>query len=82
MIVRIRLGGSLARLAPGPMLSVELPPGATVGACSGGSFKPSEALLVACFKGKNVSIAATSAKTDTQKAALKKLGITLGYCKA
>ena len=56
--------------------------GATVGACSGGSFKPSEALLVACFKGKNVSIAATSAKTDTQKAALKKLGITLGYCKA
>jgi molybdopterin converting factor small subunit len=30
MIVRIRLGGSLARLAPGPMLSVELPSGATV----------------------------------------------------
>ena len=56
--------------------------GATVGACSGGSFKPSEALVVACFKGKNVSIAATSAKTETQKAALKKLGITLGYCKA
>ncbi|MFZ0376230.1 MAG: MoaD/ThiS family protein [Solirubrobacteraceae bacterium] len=30
MIVRIRLGSGLARLAPGPMLSVELPSGATV----------------------------------------------------
>jgi hypothetical protein len=56
--------------------------GATVGACSGGSFKPSEKLVVACFKGKNVSIAATSAKTDAQKETLKKLGLTLGYCKA
>jgi hypothetical protein len=56
--------------------------GATQGACSGGSFKPSEKLVVACFKGKNVSIAATSAKTNAQKQALKKLGLTLGYCKA
>jgi molybdopterin converting factor small subunit len=30
MIVRIRLGSSLARLAPAPMLSLELPDGATV----------------------------------------------------
>jgi molybdopterin converting factor small subunit len=30
MIVRIRLGRSLARLAPAPVLSLELPDGATV----------------------------------------------------
>jgi molybdopterin converting factor small subunit len=30
MIVRIRLGSSLARLAPAPVLSLELPDGATV----------------------------------------------------
>jgi molybdopterin converting factor small subunit len=30
MIVRIRLGSSLARLAPAPVLSLELPEGATV----------------------------------------------------
>jgi molybdopterin converting factor small subunit len=30
MIVRIRLGSSLARLAPAPLLSMELPDGATV----------------------------------------------------
>jgi molybdopterin converting factor small subunit len=30
MIVRIRLGSSLARLAPAPVLSLELPRGATV----------------------------------------------------
>jgi molybdopterin converting factor small subunit len=30
MIVRIRLGSSLARLAPAPMLRVELPNGATI----------------------------------------------------
>jgi molybdopterin synthase catalytic subunit/molybdopterin synthase sulfur carrier subunit len=30
MIVRIRLGSSLARLAPAPVLKVELPDGATV----------------------------------------------------
>lgn len=30
MIVRIRLGSSLARLAPAPLLSVELPDGATL----------------------------------------------------
>lgn len=30
MIVRIRLGSSLARLAPAPVLSLELPHGATV----------------------------------------------------
>ena len=30
MIVRIRLGSSLARLAPAPVLGVELPDGATV----------------------------------------------------
>jgi molybdopterin converting factor small subunit len=30
MIVRIRLGSSLARLAPAPLLNLELPDGATV----------------------------------------------------
>ena len=30
MIVRIRLGSSLARLAPSPLVSLELPDGATV----------------------------------------------------
>jgi molybdopterin synthase catalytic subunit len=30
MIVRIRLGSSLARFAPAPLLKVELPDGATV----------------------------------------------------
>ena len=30
MIVRIRLGGNLARLAPAPLLELELPAGATV----------------------------------------------------
>jgi hypothetical protein len=55
--------------------------GAKPGACSGGSFKPSEKLVVACFKGKNVSIAAVAAKTKAQKTKLKKLGLTLGYCK-
>jgi molybdopterin converting factor small subunit len=30
MIVRIRLGSSLARLAPAPVLALELPRGATV----------------------------------------------------
>jgi molybdopterin converting factor small subunit len=30
MIVRIRLGSSLARLAPAPLLQVEVPSGATV----------------------------------------------------
>ncbi len=30
MIVRIRLGSSLARLAPAPMLRLELPAGATI----------------------------------------------------
>jgi molybdopterin converting factor small subunit len=30
MIVRIRLGSSLARLAPAPLLKLELPDGATV----------------------------------------------------
>ena len=55
--------------------------GATAGACSGGSFKPSQKLVVACFKGHNVDVAQTSAKTNAQKSALTKLGITLGYCK-
>lgn len=56
--------------------------GATPGPCSGGAFKPNEKLVVACFKGTNVSIA--KAATDTKKEAgkLKKLGITLGFCKA
>jgi molybdopterin converting factor small subunit len=31
MIVRIRLASSLARLAPAPLLQVEVPSGATVG---------------------------------------------------
>lgn len=30
MIVRIRLGSSLARFAPAPLLSIELPDGATI----------------------------------------------------
>ena len=30
MIVRIRLGSSLARFAPGPLLKLELPDGATI----------------------------------------------------
>jgi molybdopterin converting factor small subunit len=30
MIVRIRLGSSLARFAPGPLVNLELPDGATV----------------------------------------------------
>lgn len=55
--------------------------GAKPGACSGGSFKPNEKLVVACFKGKNVSIAAVEAKTTAQKKKLKNLGLTLGYCK-
>jgi len=55
---------------------------ATPGACNGGAFKPNEKLVVACFKGNNVSIAKSSAKTKAQKAALRKLGITPGFCKA
>jgi hypothetical protein len=54
--------------------------GATLGACSGGAFKPNEKLVVACFKGKNVSIAKTSANSKAEQAKLKKLGITLGSC--
>ena len=56
--------------------------GATPGPCSGGAFKPNQKLVVACFKGHNVSIAKTSAKTKAQRNKLRKLGITVGYCKA
>jgi hypothetical protein len=56
--------------------------GATPGACNGGAFKPASKTVVACFKGNNVSIAKSSAKSKAQKAALKALGITLGRCKA
>jgi len=55
--------------------------GATFGPCGGGAFKPNEALVVACFKAHNVSIAKTSANSKSKRAKLKKLGITLGYCK-
>ena len=56
--------------------------GATPGACKGGAFKPNEKLVVACFKGTNVDVAKTSADTKAEIAKLKKLGITLGFCKA
>jgi hypothetical protein len=56
--------------------------GAKPGACSGGAFKPATKTEAACFKGHNVSIAKSSAKTKSQKAALKKLGISAGLCKA
>jgi len=55
--------------------------GATPGACNGGAFKPSEKLVVACFKGTNVDIAKNSAKTKQQVAKLNGLGIKLGFCK-
>ena len=55
--------------------------GAKPGPCGGGAFKPSEKLVVACFKGNNVSIAKSSAKTKSQLAKLAQLGITPGYCK-
>ena len=56
--------------------------GAKPNACSGGSFKPNEKLVVACFKGHNVDLAKASAKTKAQVKALQKLGIKLGFCKA
>jgi hypothetical protein len=55
--------------------------GATPGACSGGSFKPNEKLVIACFKGTNVDLAKTSADTKKEIAKLKSLGIKLGFCK-
>jgi hypothetical protein len=55
--------------------------GATPGPCSGGSFKPNEKLVVACFKGTNVDIAKTSGDTKKEAAKLKQLGIKLGFCK-
>jgi hypothetical protein len=55
--------------------------GATPGPCSGGSFKPNEKLVVACFKGTNVDIAKTSGDTRKEAAKLKQLGIKLGFCK-
>jgi len=56
--------------------------GAKPGPCSGGAFKPAAATVAACFKGHNVSIAKSSAKTKAQKATLNRLGITVGSCKA
>jgi hypothetical protein len=56
--------------------------GAKPGPCAGGAFAPKEKLVVACFKGANVSIAKSSTKTKAKRNTLKKLGFTLGYCKA
>lgn len=56
--------------------------GAKPGACGGGAFKPATATVVACFKGNNVSITKSSVNTKAQKAKLKNLGITPGFCKA
>lgn len=56
--------------------------GATPGACSGGAFKPATKLVVACFKGHNVSIAKSSVSTKAKVAKLKKLGIKPGFCQA
>lgn len=55
--------------------------GAKPGACAGGSFKPNEKLVIACFKGTNVDLAKASADTKKEIAKLKKLGIKLGFCK-
>lgn len=61
--------------------------GATPGPCSGGSFKPNEKLIVACFKGHNIDIAKISVTGKTLKvrraklAKLHKVGIKLGFCK-
>jgi hypothetical protein len=62
--------------------------GASVGACRGGAFKPNEKLVIACFKGHNISLAKTTVTAKTKKAQkaklakLKKLGIKPGFCKA
>jgi len=49
--------------------------GATVGACSGGAFKPATKLVRLCFKAHNTQVA----KKDV--AALLKAGFTKGFCK-
>jgi hypothetical protein len=54
--------------------------GAKEGACAGGAFQPSEKLVVACFKGQNVSIPKAAQDTPAERAKLKKLGITPGFC--
>ncbi|MGH7191104.1 MAG: hypothetical protein ACREF0_18190 [Acetobacteraceae bacterium] len=62
--------------------------GAKPGACAGGSFKPSEKLIIACFKGHNIDLAkvsVTGKNLKVRRAKLKtlhKVGITLGFCKA
>jgi hypothetical protein len=52
------------------------PPG-----CNGGAFSPNAKLVVACFKGHNVSITKASADTKQEQARLRVLGIKLGFCK-
>lgn len=54
--------------------------GAKEGACKGGRFQPSEKLIIACFKGKNITIAKADANSAAERARLNKLGIKLGYC--
>jgi hypothetical protein len=62
--------------------SIESEAGATPGNCAGGSFKPSGKLIFACFKGENVKITQVSADTAKERARLRALGITIGFCKA
>ena len=60
MIVRIRLGSSLARLAPAPVLSLELPDGATVEdlydrlACAAPDLAPALAAALPLVAGEHV----------------------------
>jgi hypothetical protein len=54
---------------------------AKAGPCGGGAFTPNEKLVIACFHGDNVSIAKASTKTAAERAKLKALDFTLGYCK-
>jgi hypothetical protein len=56
--------------------------GATGGACGGGAFKPSTPLVAACFKGTNITIAKSAQDSRSERAKLKKFGITPGRCKA
>jgi hypothetical protein len=48
--------------------------GAKLGACSGGSFKPSTKLITMCFAGRNVTVAKSEATS------LTKLGFKRGRC--
>ena len=55
--------------------------GAKPGPCRGGRFQPASQLVVACFKGRNISLAKTEVNTAEKRANLMKVGIKLGYCK-